>query len=82
MIRVKLNFNNFANQTIREINSLVDLLDKNDIDHEFFSAADVGFDVLGGYLIDISKRAIELNDQVLLDALKGIGAVSEESEVA
>ena len=44
-----------------------------------FGAIGVEEEVIAGYLKDIAERAIELNDEKLLNLLEGIGIISANS---
>lgn len=79
-MRMRMDFVHSANQTLDEIEALLDLLSENDIDHDVMPMADVRFRVLGGYLQAIAARAIELNDKPLLDLMQGLGCVTEDAD--
>lgn len=43
-------------------------------------AEDTGAQIIAGYMEDIAKRAIELNDEKLLELLQGLDVVSKKEE--
>ena len=74
-MRMRIDFMNFANNTIRETNQFMELLEEHEIDHSVFSICDWGFQVVIGYLRDISHLAIARNDIDTLRLLEGMGVV-------
>lgn len=77
-IRMRMDFLRSANQTITEIDHLLELLEHHEIQHDIMPMADVRFQVLAGYLEDIANRAVEIDDKPLLDLLEGLGIVKDD----
>lgn len=42
-----------------------------------YTAVDVGAKIIAGYIEDIANRSIELNDEKLIDCVKGLGILEE-----
>ena len=93
-MKVKININNFINRVIEAINTLSeDRICPNcdeeiEIDYETaksISGIDIGFEIIMRYLKDIAKRAMTINDPIILEALLNISAIScseeEEAEI-
>ena len=78
-----------ASKTIRmklDINHLYELIEqvisnsRSKIARENGFGIAIGLEVLASYLRDIAERAIELNDDVLIDLLLDLHVLKEEKE--
>ena len=93
-MKVKININNFVNRVIESINTLSeDKICPNcdteiEIDYETersISCLDIGFEIILRYIKDIAKRAIKIDDPIILEALLNLEAIKcsadEEAEI-
>lgn len=74
-MRMKLDYNNLLSnidRTLSESRSKV-------VKRNAFGIA-VGLELLSGYLRDIAQRAIDLNDEKLIDLCVGMGILKREEE--
>lgn len=74
-MRVKLDYNNLLSnidRTLSESRSKV-------VKRNAFGIA-VGLELLSGYLRDIAQRAIDLNDEKLIELCVGMGILKQEEE--
>lgn len=74
-MRVKLDYNNLLSnidRTLSESRSKV-------VKRNAFGIA-VGLEILSGYLRDIAQRAIDLNDEKLIELCVGMGILKQEEE--
>ncbi len=74
-MRMKLEYNNLLStidRTLSESRSRV-------VKENAFGIA-VGLELLSGYLRDIAQRAIDLNDDELIDLCVGMGILKQEDE--
>lgn len=74
-LRIKMNLMNVLNQVIDGLN----LISEDHPDYKLprqLMVMDVKFNILIGYMEDIAKRALELDDEKLLAALEGLGVIS------
>ena len=80
-IRMKVETLNCFQNTIDHINSLTNQILTLDPAAEVqFCASDIGFNIILGYLEDIAKRSIELNDPRLLELCEGLRLISKEKD--
>lgn len=95
-LRMRINLIDYLNRyisLINEINSLkegMEAIENTDEIENFCSrlerltdrlfAEDVGAQIIVGYMEDIAKRAIELNDEKLLELLQGLEIISKTEE--
>lgn len=90
-MKVKININNFINRVIESINTLSEYRTCPNCDEEIgidyeteksISGINIGFEIIMSYLKDIVKRAVKIDDPIILEALFNIGAIScsEEKE--
>jgi hypothetical protein len=86
-IRMKIDTQNFFNKIISGLNKVVDMLqvqydpEDNPFGRELprdLQYVDTGLKILADYVNDISKRALELKDPVLIKLLMDIHAISPE----
>lgn len=87
-IRMKIDTQNFFEHIIEGINKASDMLQEpyepeegDEYGRELprgLQYVDIGLKILVGYINDISARAIELKDPVLLDLLQSIHAITEK----
>ena len=64
------------NQLIEKLDGLL-AVSKSKYAKEWGFTIGIGFNMLSSYLKDIGQRAIELQDEKLLELLKGCGIVKE-----
>ena len=64
------------NQLIEKLDGLL-AVSKSNYAKEWGFSIGIGFNMLSSYLKDIGERAIELQDEKLLELLKGCGIVKE-----
>lgn len=76
---MKLNFMNTANAAIRDFERASAIATKADPGYDGFSTMDVAFGIIGSRLNDIAIRAMELEDGVLMEILKSIGMVRDDT---
>lgn len=75
---MKVNTVNAFNNAIDHINSLGAIIERENPEISIpFSAADISFRIILGYLEDIVRRSVELNDPVLLEACRGLHIIPE-----
>ena len=89
--RIKIKIEDYMNKQIQiyeDIDALKHDIEEENIEYEDvldrlnslnFGAIGVEEEVIAGYLKDIAERAIELNDEKLLNLLEGIGIISANS---
>ena len=71
--RIKLDYNHLMQQ-------IVDFLNQNtsEDNERFVCGIGIGLELLEAYMKNIAKRAIELNDSVLIDLLKDLCVLVEK----
>lgn len=74
-MRVKMDYNNL----VEEIDRTVSASRSRVVKENAFGIA-VGLELLSGYLRDIAQRAIDLNDDELIELCVGMGILKREEE--
>lgn len=74
-MRMKLDYNNLLSNIYRTLSESRSKVVKRNA----FGIA-VGLEILSGYLRDIAQRAIELNDEKLIDLCVDMGILKREGE--
>ncbi len=95
-MRMNISLIDFLNKYINQLNQIQDIkqkLEDDEYDEEYMSeeilneitnlnigVEDVGARIIAGYMDDIAQRAIELNDEKLLEYCKGLCLIKEIEE--
>ena len=74
-MRMKLDYNNL----LSNIDSTLSKSRSKVVKRSAFGIA-VGLELLSGYLRDIAQRAIDLNDEKLIELCVGMGILKQEEE--
>ena|GEM_PF-6943446 len=91
--RMRISLLDYLNKYIKILNAILvinEKINKNkyksfddiawDLKRLNIGVEDVGAQIIAGYMSDIAKRAIELNDEKLLSLLQGMDIVKETKE--